>query len=76
MAGRAPQIIGLAVMPHFRFPQSLRTVEDLRHEQGSEISQEKVRHRRNRPSGKKRRTFLHAVPVAEIGAFCTDLMQF
>ncbi|KUJ77627.1 transposase [Ruegeria profundi] len=36
------KIIRLAVMLHVRFPLSLRTVEDLMHERGVEISHENI----------------------------------
>jgi len=39
----SPKIIRLAVMTHFRFPLSLRNVEDLLHERGIELSNEAVR---------------------------------
>ena len=39
----SPEIIRLAVMLYVRFPLSLRNVEDLLHEHGSEISYETVR---------------------------------
>ena len=39
----SPAIIRLAVMMYFRFPLSLRNVEDLLHERGIEISHETVR---------------------------------
>ena len=38
----SPEIIRLAVMINVRFPLSLRTVEDLLHERGSEVSHETV----------------------------------
>ncbi len=38
----SPEIIRLAVMLNFRYPLSLRNVEDLLHERGFEISQEAV----------------------------------
>ncbi len=44
----SPEIIRLAVMLYIRFPLSLRTVEDLLHERGIEISHETVRHWWNR----------------------------
>jgi putative transposase len=39
----SPEIIRLAVMMYFRFPLSLRNVEDLLHERGINISYETVR---------------------------------
>ncbi len=39
----SPEIIRLAVMLYFRFPLSLRNVEDLLHERGIEVSHETVR---------------------------------
>ena len=39
----SPEIIRLAVMMYIRFPLSLRSVEDLLHERGIEISHETVR---------------------------------
>jgi len=39
----SPEIIRLAVMMYFRFPLSLRQVEDLLHERGIDISHETVR---------------------------------
>ncbi len=42
------EIIRLAVVPSIRFPLSLRHVEDLRHEQGIEISHGTVRYWWNR----------------------------
>ena len=39
----SPEIIRLAVMMYVRFPLSLRNVEDLLHERGSDISHETVR---------------------------------
>ena len=39
----SPEIIRLSVMMYFRFPLSLRNVEDLLHERGIDISQETVR---------------------------------
>ncbi|WP_138933385.1 IS6 family transposase [Roseovarius arcticus] len=39
----SPEIIRLAVMMYFRFPLSLRNVEDLLHERGIDISHETVR---------------------------------
>ena len=39
----SPEIIRLAVMMYIRFPLSLRNVEDLLHERGVDISNEKVR---------------------------------
>jgi putative transposase len=39
----SPEIIRLAVMMYVRFPLSLRTVEDLLHERGIEVSHETVR---------------------------------
>ena len=39
----SPEIIRPAVMMYVRFPLSLRKVEDLLHERGSEISHEAVR---------------------------------
>jgi putative transposase len=39
----SPEIIRLAVMLYVRFPLSLRNVEDLLHERGSEVSHETVR---------------------------------
>lgn len=44
----SPEIIRLAVMLEFRFPLSLRNVEDLLHERGTEISHETVRYWWNR----------------------------
>ena len=38
----SPEIIRLVVMLYVRFPLSLRNVEDLLHERGSEISHETV----------------------------------
>ena len=40
----SPEIIQLAVMLYVRFPLSLRTVEDLLHERGVDVSYESVRH--------------------------------
>ena len=37
------EIIRLAVMMYFRFPLSLRNVEDLLHERGIDVSHETVR---------------------------------
>jgi hypothetical protein len=37
------EIVRLTVMPHVRFPLSLRTVEDLLHERAIEVSHETVR---------------------------------
>ena len=39
----SPEIIQLAVMMYFRFPLSLRNVEDLLHERGIDICHETVR---------------------------------
>lgn len=39
----SPEIIRLAVMLYVRYPLSLRNVEDLLHEHGSDISHETVR---------------------------------
>jgi len=39
----SPEIIRLAVMLYVRFPLSLRSVEDLLHERGIDISHETVR---------------------------------
>ena len=39
----SPEVIRLAVMLYVRFPLSLRNVEDLLHERGTEISHETVR---------------------------------
>ena len=39
----SPEIIRLAVMLYIRFPLTLRTVEDLLHERGTEVSHETVR---------------------------------
>ena len=39
----SPEVIRLAVMMYVRFPLSLRTVEDLLHEQGVDLSHETVR---------------------------------
>ena len=39
----SPEIIRLAVMPHVRFPLSLRNVEDLLHERGIDVSHETIR---------------------------------
>jgi len=39
----SPEIIRLAMMMYVRFPSSLRSVEDLLHERGIEISHESVR---------------------------------
>jgi putative transposase len=39
----SPEIVRLAVMMYVRFPLSLRTVEDLLHERGIDISYEAVR---------------------------------
>ena len=44
----SPEIIRLAVMMYVRFPLSLRTVEDLLHERGIDISHETVRYWWNR----------------------------
>ena len=44
----SPEIIRLAVMLHVRFPLSLRSVEDLLHERGIDISHETVRYWWNR----------------------------
>ncbi len=44
----SPEIIRLAVMMYFRFPLSLRNVEDLLHERGIDISYETVRYWWNR----------------------------
>jgi len=38
----SPEIIRLSLMMYFRFPLSLRNVEDLLHERGIDISQETV----------------------------------
>ena len=40
----SPEIIQLAVIMYFRFPLSLRNVEDLLHERGIGICHETVRH--------------------------------
>lgn len=40
----SPEIIRLAVMYYFRFPRSLRNVEDLLHERGVDVSHEAVRY--------------------------------
>ena len=37
------EIIRLAVMMYFRFPLSLRNVEDLRHERGIDVNHEAIR---------------------------------
>ncbi len=39
----SPEIIRLAVMLYIRFPLSLRNVEDLLHERGTDIGHETVR---------------------------------
>lgn len=39
----SPEIIRLAVMMYVKFPLSLRNVDDLLHERGTEISHETVR---------------------------------
>ena len=39
----SPEIIRLAVMLYFRYPLSLRNVEDLLHERGIDITHETVR---------------------------------
>lgn len=39
----SPEIIRLAVMLYFRFPPSLRNVEDLLHERGVDVSHEAIR---------------------------------
>tara|TARA_R110002072_G_scaffold133315_1_gene273754 strand:- start:147 stop:386 length:240 start_codon:yes stop_codon:yes gene_type:complete len=39
----SPEVIRLAVMMYVRFPLSLRSVEDLLHERGIDLSQETVR---------------------------------
>ena len=39
----SPEIIRLAVTLYFRFPLSLRNVEDLLHERGVDVSHETVR---------------------------------
>jgi putative transposase len=39
----SPEIIRLAVMLYIHFPMSLRTVEDLLHERGIDVSRETVR---------------------------------
>jgi putative transposase len=39
----SPEIIRLAVMMYFRYPLSLRNVEDLLHERGFDITHETVR---------------------------------
>ena len=39
----SPEIIRLAVMLYVRFPLSLRTVEDMLHESGVDISHEAAR---------------------------------
>lgn len=44
----SPEIIRLAVMLYFRFPLSLRNVEDLPHERGVDICHETVRYWRGR----------------------------
>ena len=44
----SPEIIRLAVMMYFRFPLSLRNVEDLLHERGIDICHETVRYWWNR----------------------------
>ncbi len=44
----SPEIIRLAVMMYFRFPLSLRQVEDLLHERGIDICHETVRFWLNR----------------------------
>ena len=41
----SPDIIRLAVMMYIRFPLSLRNVEDLLHERGTEISHKTMRFR-------------------------------
>ena len=40
----SPEIIQLALMMYFRFPLSLRNVEDLLHERGIDVCHETVRH--------------------------------
>jgi putative transposase len=40
----SPEVIRLAVMLYVRFPPSLRNVEDLLHERGSDVSHETVRY--------------------------------
>ncbi|MCA0928800.1 IS6 family transposase [Ruegeria profundi] len=44
----SPEIIRLAVMLYIRFPLSLRNVEDLLHERGTDVSHETVRYWWNR----------------------------
>jgi len=39
----SPEVIRLAVMMYIRFPLSLRSVEDLLHERGIDLSHESVR---------------------------------
>lgn len=40
----SPEIIRFAVMLYIRFPLSLRSVEDLLHERGVDVSHETVRY--------------------------------
>ena len=40
----SPEVIQLAVMLYVRFPLSLRTVEDLLHERGVDVSYESIRY--------------------------------
>ncbi|MGB3624652.1 MAG: IS6 family transposase [Henriciella sp.] len=44
----SPEIIRLAMMMYVWFPLSLRNVEDLLHERGTDVSHESIRHRSNR----------------------------
>jgi putative transposase len=40
----SPEVIGLAVMMYVRFPLSLRNVEGLLHDRGTELNREPVRY--------------------------------